>query len=110
MRPSLLYSVEERIGVWEDFDKKCYWCDCDLPKPGTKSAKNKTHFDHVIPASKGGSDELTNLRPSCRACNCAKGSKDYIQFVEDHHAKALKMVNRLAQLLLDLRRDPFFDD
>ena len=31
------------------------------------------HIDHIIPRSGWGSDKLTNLIPSCKACNLAKG-------------------------------------
>ena len=31
--------------------------------------------DHIIPKSKGGSDELVNLDPMCARCNFAKGNK-----------------------------------
>jgi DNA-binding Xre family transcriptional regulator len=30
------------------------------------------HVDHVMPFSKGGSDDLSNLAASCRRCNIAK--------------------------------------
>lgn len=35
-----------------------------------------TTIDHVIPRSKGGTDDLENLRPACRTCNTSKGTKD----------------------------------
>ena len=37
--------------------------------------------DHVISRKRGGSDDLSNLSPICRACNSRKGSKEYAVFL-----------------------------
>ena len=31
--------------------------------------------DHIIPVSKGGTDDPQNLRWSCRSCNCSRGNR-----------------------------------
>jgi 5-methylcytosine-specific restriction endonuclease McrA len=31
--------------------------------------------DHIIPISKGGTNEEINLRWSCRSCNCSRGNR-----------------------------------
>lgn len=43
--------------------------------------------DHVIPASRGGSDSLQNLLPMCERCNTEKGCN--IPFINDWRAKRL---------------------
>lgn len=38
-------------------------------------------IDHVIPLSKGGSNNETNLMTLCSPCNRAKGNEIYTQFI-----------------------------
>lgn len=49
---------------------KCWYCgDCDS---GT--------IDHVVPVSKGGSDEIVNLVACCKVCNSSKKDLDVEEF------------------------------
>ena len=34
-------------------------------------------IDHIVPVSRGGSDESTNLQTLCRPCNSSKGNRVY---------------------------------
>lgn len=38
-------------------------------------------IDHVIPLSRGGTNEIENLRPACYECNVRKGSMSLTEFV-----------------------------
>jgi 5-methylcytosine-specific restriction endonuclease McrA len=40
----------------------------------TMSLNGGYHVDHMIPLSRGGRNDWTNLAISCRACNLSKGS------------------------------------
>lgn len=48
-------------------------CECGA----TKEDGVTLHIDHIIPVSKGGTDELSNLQTLCKACNLNKS--DVIQ-------------------------------
>lgn len=38
------------------------------------------HVDHVIPVSRGGGDDLDNLRTACSACNIGKSDNEWAYF------------------------------
>jgi len=46
----------------------CHWCKLPI-KLGEQSA------DHLLPRSKGGSNDISNLRPAHRRCNYSRGNK-----------------------------------
>lgn len=63
--------------VLREYGDKCHICkdaiDLNLPR----TSRMGLTVDHVIPLSKGGSDELTNLRPAHWICNNRKSDKIY---------------------------------
>jgi len=46
----------------------CYYCRKNV-------ALNEYHLDHVIPLSRGGSNDISNIVVSCAACNLSKRDK-----------------------------------
>lgn len=52
-------------------DQDCFYCG----NPGGT-------IDHLVPRSKGGGNELTNLVSACKPCNSRKGTKDLSEFYE----------------------------
>lgn len=58
------YSVMHRAG---------FKCQCCGDKP-SKSNDVKLHIDHIIPFSKGGTNEVGNLQVLCSLCNIAKSN------------------------------------
>ena len=54
-----------RSQVWKKHGKTCLNC-------GTTE---NISLDHVIPVSKGGMNDISNLQPLCKSCNSKKGSK-----------------------------------
>ena len=58
---SVRSEVLSRDGQW------CYLCDSSVLLDGL-------HFDHIIPVSRGGTNDPSNVAVSCAACNLAKGA------------------------------------
>lgn len=58
---------------------RCWYCGKFLEMPRSASSgqicSNWFVLDHVVPRSKGGSDDPSNLVASCWLCNSGKGNK-----------------------------------
>jgi hypothetical protein len=62
---SLNYTSSQLVQVYQAFDFKCCYCN----KPATS-------LDHFIPLTKGGSDVVGNMLPSCLPCNSSKNANN----------------------------------
>jgi 5-methylcytosine-specific restriction endonuclease McrA len=70
----------------------CVYCLIDLRTPGVE-----THWDHVVPLSKGGEHSEENLVPTCAGCNLSKGAKDLFDFLVDGAVKYIKKQEKLSR-------------
>ena len=62
--------IEVRQTLSERQNHRCCWCGermADDPGP------RQTTLEHVVPSSRGGSDDEANLAASCRECNHDRG-------------------------------------
>jgi hypothetical protein len=65
--------------TYEEFKDKCVACDSRCVYCGQELPLVP---DHATPLSRGGSNDLSNIVPSCSHCNFRKGTLTYNEFVE----------------------------
>lgn len=75
--------------VFKKTGGKCFYCGCVLPEDTddydeqglvVMSTRN-WHIDHATPRSRGGSNKIDNLFPSCCSCNLAKSNMTQEEFM-----------------------------
>jgi predicted restriction endonuclease len=70
---------ELRYEVLKRANKRCALCGV---KDGDEEYEDRLplHIDHIVPRSKGGSNEIEILQVLCRACNLGKSNRDDTDF------------------------------
>lgn len=63
-----------RVSKWEAVRSSVFLRD-DYACVYCGSRATPLHCDHVVPVSRGGSDDIGNLATSCAPCNLSKGDK-----------------------------------
>lgn len=65
------HTAKEILELFDLQRGKCPYCKAKLHKAG----KNKYHSDHVMPLSKSGSNDISNIQLLCAKCNHTKYNK-----------------------------------
>jgi len=68
-------SKRDRFSVLSRGGFRCAYC-------GISAREAKIEIDHVVPVSKGGGNELSNLVVACRDCNAGKAADEPLDFQE----------------------------
>lgn len=66
------HTTAEWLAKLAAYGGRCHWCG--------KKIKGAPHADHVIALSKGGTNYISNIVPSCTKCNMSKGAKSPLEY------------------------------
>ena len=72
--PAPLGWTEKKAVLWDRSMGRCHYCQ-KVMNPFSEFS-----VDHVVPRSKGGPDDLSNLVACCRGCNTDKRDRDVSQW------------------------------
>lgn len=65
-----------------EWNRLCNYYDYTCLRCGRQEPDIKLTVDHVIPLSKGGSNDISNIQPLCHSCNSGKHTKNIDYRVE----------------------------
>jgi 5-methylcytosine-specific restriction endonuclease McrA len=69
------HTAAEAAAILVAQNYQCAYCDADLRQV-------KRHLDHIMPLSKGGSNDKSNIQWTCEYHNLQKGDKDPIEYAK----------------------------
>jgi hypothetical protein len=103
------YIIYIRTRCAEAQNWRCCYCGCHMSEE--PNHRNSVSLEHVIPQSKGGTDDWENLAAACVHCNSARGNSALINDGETwkgntskkgiDYAKRVARYLRRAEVLLE---------
>lgn len=70
------YSEKQVSALFGYQNERCAWCQ-------KRINYNKSHIDHIVPLSKNGNHDITNIQILCPKCNLSKSYKDPIIWAQE---------------------------
>jgi len=83
-------AIVKLLGEW---DGKCKYCAKEI---------TQYHIDHILPVSKGGSGDITNLAVVCKECNWSKRDKTLLEW---KNSKDIIVLYKSSLIDSKVRRD-----
>lgn len=71
------YTLDELNALFEEQEGLCYYCGRLL----YESFETSFHIEHMVPISRGGSNNIENIALSCASCNLHKHTKTHEEFL-----------------------------
>jgi 5-methylcytosine-specific restriction endonuclease McrA len=71
------HTLDQLIEKFARLGNVCFYC----------GNSGKLTIDHDVPLSRGGTDDIDNILPACKRCNCRKHDKTSSEFIEYLHRK-----------------------
>jgi 5-methylcytosine-specific restriction endonuclease McrA len=75
---------------------KCFYCG--------RFCRLSITIDHVVPLSKGGTNEISNLLPACKQCNNAKANMSLGEFAHKNGTTKKEYKARIHHLRTEYRK------
>ena len=100
MRGRRRFTQYERITVYQKYNGKCALCGRYL-----KYDASCMTLDHIIPLSKGGTNDIENLQLSCKRCNLLKSDYMPFEFVRESWKSFWRSCISFAKYLLKKKGD-----
>lgn len=97
---------EKRLAIYLRDGCACVYCGATVEEGATLT------LDHVVPHSRGGSNDATNLVTCCKRCNDSRGNRSLTKWVEVvvayvNHGVLAKRVLRHVEVCRTRALEPF---